>query len=138
MQMVKFMLSGLLDWWVCRRLEDQEELLEEGRLAGLDGTMLQVAPSPGLTRQGLFEEAQQDGDVSQLRRWVVATQGVAGPRTRCCSMELGDQLMQGPRGTGLQGEQGDDAQDEEEAGGGGGGGEAAHRQIGGGGGAGTV
>ena len=28
--------------------------------------------------QGLFDEAAVDGDISQLRRWVVAGQGVAG------------------------------------------------------------
>ena len=27
---------------MCRRLDDSEELMEEGRLAGLDGTIMQV------------------------------------------------------------------------------------------------
>ena len=33
--------------------------------------------------QGLFDEAAVDGDISQLRRWVVAGQGVAGRGRRC-------------------------------------------------------
>ena len=88
---------------VCRRLEDQEELLEEGRLAGLDGTIMQVPPAPSLgsPAQGLFDEAQQDGDVSQVRRWVVATQGVSGPRTRCRACTIGKlQIKMLPNKTG--------------------------------------
>lgn len=47
------------------RLEDEQELLEEGaREFGLDGTVL----------QGLFEEAARDEEMKQLRRWVAAGQ----------------------------------------------------------------
>jgi len=42
------------------RLDDSEELMEEGRLAGLDGTIM----------QGLFDEVASDRDVNQLRRFV--------------------------------------------------------------------
>ena len=47
------------------RLEDEEAaLLEEGEEYGLDGTII----------QGLFEEAQNDDDMKQIQRWVIATQ----------------------------------------------------------------
>jgi hypothetical protein len=48
------------------RLEDEEAFLEEGKEWGLDGTII----------QGLFEEAQKDEDMTHIRKWVVATQGV--------------------------------------------------------------
>ena len=45
---------------------DDDDLLEEGKEYGLDGTIL----------QGLFEEAQKDDDMKQIQKWVVTTQNM--------------------------------------------------------------
>ena len=44
-------------------------MLEEGLEFGLDGTVI----------QGLFEEAQKDEDMKQIKRWVLTTQNLKKP-----------------------------------------------------------
>ena len=51
------------------RLDEESSLMEEGLEFGLDGTII----------QGLFEEAQKDEDMKQIKRWVVATQNLKKP-----------------------------------------------------------
>ena len=52
------------------RLEEEDALIEEGLSFGLDGTII----------QDLFEEAQKDEDMKQIKRWVVATQNMKKER----------------------------------------------------------
>ena len=48
------------------RLDEEDALLEEGLSFGLDGTII----------QDLFDEAQKDEDMKQIKRWVVTTQNM--------------------------------------------------------------
>ena len=48
------------------RLDEENGLVEEALSYGLDGTVI----------QNLFEEAQKDEDMKQIKRWVVSTQNM--------------------------------------------------------------
>ena len=52
------------------RLEEEDALIEEGLSFGLEGTII----------KDLFEEAQKDEDMKQIKRWVVATQNMKKAR----------------------------------------------------------
>ena len=47
---------------MCSRLDDSEDLMEEGRLAGLDGTIMQVSIMIMMPTKYLANRANIDGE----------------------------------------------------------------------------
>ena len=53
---------------MCSRLDDSEDLMEEGRLAGLDGTIMQVSIMIIMPTKYLANIANKDGEQRNAKK----------------------------------------------------------------------